>query len=284
MNRPSAEKAASLIVKHKVNSFFMSPSLFIGLVDYCKRKGIKPLLDKIVIGTEAMPGVKSKEAIEFFGPVIQEGYGMVEVLPPLSGVDSRDYMKRGTLDEAVLLSAGRAFKGVKIKVVNRKKMSLPPKRIGRIAVKSGTISKGYWKMPELTRRHYKKGWFYTDDYGYLDKKGYLYILGRKRDIIRENKGNPFFTRQVEEVLHGHPRVLGACVFVSARKRLIACVSERKSSKSALKPEELLKFCGHNLEEYGIPDAIKIVSELPINASGKTDRKKIKSKFSKGILA
>jgi acyl-CoA synthetase (AMP-forming)/AMP-acid ligase II len=280
MDRYNIEKAVHLILKHKVNAIFISPSHFIILLEYCKNRGIKLPLTGIMVGTEAMPQAKFKEAIEFFGPIIQEGYGMVEVPPPLSLSCSRDYMIcKKEINEKILLSVGKPLAGVKAKIVDEEGRENPSGRIGKIAVKSPSISSGYWNDPELTRRHYKDGWFYSDDYGYMDRNDYLYILGRREGIIKKNAGESIFTRQVEEVLHRHPAVLEACVFSGDEGKIFACVSLRKKVPG-ITPAGLISFSGESLDKDAVPAVINIYPELPKNASGKLDRKKIRSDFLK----
>lgn len=276
IDRFSTEKAIHPILKYKVNSLFISPSYFIILLDYCKNRRIGLPLTGIVLGTEPMPQAKLKEAIEFFGPVIQEGYGMAEVLPPLSLMSPLlSRMNREKVNEKSFLSCGRVIEGIRLKIIDKNGKALSPLKVGNIIIKSGTISAGYWNNPELTRQHYKNGWFYTNDYGYLDEDGYLYILGRKEDILKEDSENIIFTRQVEEVLHKHKDVLEVCVFRS--DKIIACVSLRSNS-GRISSQELIKFYDDMTENDEAPQAIYIYPELPKNASGKLDRKRIKSEL------
>lgn len=274
LNRFDVEKAISAILRYKVNSIFVSPSLFICMLDYCKSKIFKlPSLNAIVIGTEAMPQEKFKEAIEFFGPIIQRGYGMAEVLPPLCLLCSRDYIHNGKLNADRLLSAGRALTGVRIKVIDKEGRQLPSSKIGRIVLKSATLSQGYWHNPQLSQRHYKDDFFYSDDFGYIDEQGYLYILGRKEDIIKEDKEGIIFACEIEEVLHKHPKVLETYVFESSAK-IVACVSLKGDSKDVTS-EKLIKFCQERLEKDKVPHVVTILPELPKNASGKLDRIRIR---------
>jgi len=270
-----AKESVSLIMKNRVNNIFMSPGYFMPFLEYCKTANIKPALSNIIIGTEPMPGEKFKEAIEFFGPVVQEGYGMAEVLPPLCLLSPKDYMlPGGKVREGVLLSVGRPLKGVRIKILNEKIEKCPVGKIGKIAVKSSSVSCGYWNNPDLTRAHYKKGWFYSDDYGYFDSEGYLYIMGREKDILSRRGEKFVFAREVEEILHTHPYVSEACVLSGNDKKIRAFVSLKKEFPG-FKPEELIKFCGDKTDKNAVPETVYIVPELPKNESGKIDRKKIR---------
>lgn len=265
------QQTLSLILKREINSFFTSSSLFIQLLDYCKQETINTSslsLFGIVVGTEQLPQAKFKEAIEFFGPIIQRGYGMAEALPPLTLLRSKDYLLKGPvrgdiLDEAKLLSVGRPLKGVRIKIVD-----------GRIAVQSAAVSAGYWNNPELTREHYKDGWFHTNDFGYFDQDGYLYVLGRKEDILMRDNNGLIFAGQLEEALHRHPAVLQACAFRTGESKIVACVSLKQGSKN-ITSDELVKFCADKLPKSALPDTVVILHELPLRATGKLDKTRIK---------
>ena len=240
------EKIINLITKQKINTIFITPSWLNLLIDFCKYNKIKLHLKNIIIGTEPISKEKFKEAIEFFGPIIQEGYGMAEVLPPLS-------------------FAGKPMHGVKIKIVDKKG------KIGRIAVKSQTVSAGYWNNEELNKKCFKNGWFISDDFGYINEQGYLYIAGRAQDMV--DSKNMIFKRDVEEILHKHPSVLEAHVFLKNNK--VYAFASLKKDAEIKSEKELLYFCNNNLKNISIY-LIKILPILPKNYSGKIDRKKLLS--------
>jgi acyl-CoA synthetase (AMP-forming)/AMP-acid ligase II len=259
--------AIRLIKKYGVNTFFASPSLFIDFLDYCKNENKKPDLFRIIAGTEAMPKSKFKEAIDYFGSVIQRGYGMVEVLPPLTLLSPCD-MK--------LASVGRALTGVEIKAVDKDGDELAPDKIGRIVIKSSTISKGYWQQPELNAKAYRGGAFFSNDLGWKDEEGYWYVLGREEDIIKEDCGKKCFASQIEDVLHEHPAVLLACVFKGEKGLIVASVSLRRGWQNVT-TWDLRKFCEDRLVRNGfpMPDIFIVLPNMPMRATGKIDRKKIR---------
>lgn len=248
-------KVVSFIIENKINTIFLPPSLLNVLIDYCKNKKINLPLKNVVIGTEYISKEKFKEAIEFFGPIIQAGYGMAEVLPPLSLICSKDYLIGDKIDETKLIFAGKPMRGVKIKIVDKKG------KIGRIAIKSKTVSHGYWNNLDLTKKYYKDGWFVSDDFGYISEDGYLYVAGREQDIIDEN--NMVFSRDIEETLLLHPNIFEAVVFKKDNK-VYAFISFKKGADTSDSPKNSLV------------DEIKILPNLPKNFSGKIDRKKLRN--------
>ncbi|EFC40546.1 predicted protein [Naegleria gruberi] len=195
----TAEEFLKLIPKYKVTRLFTTPSLLIDLLD-------SPNIDKvdlssltnIIYGTELMPVGKLEEALARFGPILQQGYGSAEVLPPVSMLSTTNHLlESNTIDEngkyrwaprSVLSSVGIVVPQVQVviaddddKVLEWTDKSKPPP-IGNILVKSPTQFKGYIKNQEMTEKTLKGGWLHIGDVGYL-REGRLYVLGRRADVI-----------------------------------------------------------------------------------------------------
>lgn len=251
------QNLVDLIERYDINSVFLAPSHLNLLTDFCRNKGIKPKIENIIVGTDIMHKEKFKEAIEFFGPIIQEGYGMAEILPPLSLMCSKDYLK----DESRLLSAGKPLSGIKVKIVGEGER-------GAIAIKSSTVSKGYWNRPELDKKRFINGYYVSDDFGYIDNEGYLYVCGREQDLI--NKKDMVFKRDIEEVLHKYPGVLEAHAFVR-NGQIQALVSLKRGMEINL--EDILDFSKTMLKDNH-PEKITVIKEIPKSATGKINRKMV----------
>ena len=247
------------IKRYSVNRLYITPSCLIELLTWCQENNERlSMLKNILTGTEPFPKTRLHEAIEFFGPIIYVGYGMVEVLPPISILGPRDYEKLG--------SVGKVLKGVQIKFYEN----------GKIALKSKTVSPGYFDTPSLNADHFKDGWFYTNDYGHLDH-GYLYVRGREEDIVvREPK--LVFAREIEEKIYGlvfvkHCAVLPgngrpAHIFVSLKKE----IEEEEAREKII--EMVVRSQDGPLRGQPTPQ-ITIKQHMPINSVGKLDRKKLR---------
>ena len=88
--------------------------------------------------------------------------------------------------------------------------TLPPGKEGEVLIRGVNVMKGYYKQPEATAQILKNGWFYSGDIGKLDEEGYLYIVGRKKDMILRGGFN-IYPREIEELLYEHPAVAEAAV-------------------------------------------------------------------------
>ncbi len=122
--------------------------------------------------------------LEAFGFTIIEGYGLTETSPVATFNPVRK-RKPG--------SVGKPLEGVELKIVEPDKTG-----IGEIAIKGPLVMKGYYKNQELTMASIKDGWFFTGDLGYIDKDGYLFITGRKKDVIVLPSGKTIYPEDVEE--------------------------------------------------------------------------------------
>ena len=87
---------------------------------------------------------------------------------------------------------------------------MPPNKEGEVLIRGVNVMKGYYKQPEATAQILKDGWFYSGDIGKLDEEGYLYIVGRKKDMILRG-GYNIYPREIEELLYEHPAVAEAAV-------------------------------------------------------------------------
>ncbi|MCX8034075.1 MAG: AMP-binding protein [Thermodesulfovibrio sp.] len=122
--------------------------------------------------------------LEALGFTIVEGYGLTETSPVVS-FNPKDRRKPG--------SAGKPLQGVELKILDPDENG-----VGEIAIKGPLVMRGYYKNEELTRESIQNGWFLTGDLGYIDKDGYLFITGRKKDIIVLSSGKTVYPEDVEE--------------------------------------------------------------------------------------
>ena len=116
-----------------------------------------------------------------------QGYGLTETSPVIAA--ENDYkIKYG--------SVGIPMKDMKVKIENKDNSG-----IGEIAVKGPNVMLGYFKDEELTKEVLKNGWFYTGDLGYIDKDGFLFITGRKKDLIVLKNGKKVFPEELEILIN-----------------------------------------------------------------------------------
>ena len=141
--------------------------------------------------------------------------------------------------------------------------------MGEIVHRSPQAMLGYWNDPEKTAETFRGGWLHTGDLGILDDEGYLYVVDRKKDMIKSG-GENVASREVEEVIHAHPAVAEAAVFAIPHPRWIEAVAAVVVPRAGatVAPEEITAFCRERLAGFKTPRYVVIAAELPKNPSGK----------------
>ena len=147
---------------------------------------------------------------------------------------------------------------------------------GEIAVRGPNVMLEYLDDPEATRETFTAdGWLLTGDLGHMDRDGYVFVTGRRKELIIKG-GENIAPREVDEALYSHPDVVEAAAFGRAcqtyGQRVAAAVKLKPGSKAS--EEDLLAICRERLGAFKCPDAIFLLDELPKGPSGKIQRLKL----------
>ncbi len=177
------------------------------------------------------------------------------------------------------LSAGRPVWCAELRIVDAQGKPLSMNDVGEIICRSPLAAEEYYKNPEATEAAFRDGWFHTGDLGYFDEEGYLYIVGREKDMVKSG-GISIYPPEIESVLYSHPDVFEAAVigvpdaeWGEAVKAIVVL-----KEGAVLRGEELIPFCRERLAAYKVPKTVDIVSSLPHTESGKVAKDKIKDTF------
>jgi long-chain acyl-CoA synthetase len=165
-------------------------------------------------------------------------------------------------------SSGPPFAGIEIRVSGEEDHTLDSGEVGEVVIKGPNVMKGYFEKPEETATVLKDGWLYTGDMGYLDEDGYLFIVGRKKDLIIRGGFN-IYPREIEEVLNSNPLITESAVVGVPNKYLGEEVQAYVKLKpgSQLTEEQILEFCEEKLPYYKTPKFIKFVHSFKKDPSG-----------------
>jgi acyl-CoA synthetase (AMP-forming)/AMP-acid ligase II len=203
--------------------------------------------------------------------------GCTEASGNLLSFPTVDHALEGPM-AAKLGSVGKDAWGVEIAIVDEQGRDLPPGKIGEIIARGDNITRGYLKMPEETAQVYKNGWLHTEDMGYRDEDGYVFIVDRKKDIIISG-GENIASREVEEVLYQHPAVREVSVIGVPHEEwgeaVKAIVVLDPAASATVGEADLIEFCKTRLAGYKKPRTIDFVKDLPKNAAGKIDKAQLK---------
>jgi len=202
-----------------------------------------------------------------------QGYGLTEAAPGVTGQLPEEFRAHPG-------SVGRQCLHVDTQVVDDQGRPLPPRAEGEIRVQGPNVMLGYWGRPDETARVLRDGWLYTGDIGWMDEDGYLYLSGRKKEILISG-GENIHPKEVENVLEGHAGVAEAAVVGRPDARWtevpVAAVVRRDASLTA---DALLEHARERLARYKVPHRVLFVDALPRNAAGKLLKKEIADWFLK----
>lgn len=201
-------------------------------------------------------------------------YGLTETSATLTitGFDEDDILRSETV--------GRPIPGVDLKVVDENRQECKTGEIGELACKGPGVTKGYYNQPAETAQAFdQEGWFYTGDMATIDENGYVRIVGRKKEMIIKG-GYNIYPRELEEALHQHPAILEAAVIGLPDEIFgeITCACVVLREEMACNEEELLAFMQERFVKYKIPDKFLFLDKLPVTASGKISKIKLKEQL------
>ncbi|WP_134765676.1 AMP-binding protein [Nocardioides sp. 1609] len=176
----------------------------------------------------------------------------------------------------LLGSIGKPAFGVALRIVDDDLREVAVGEVGEIATRSDMLFDGYLEMPEETAEATRGGWFRAGDMGYLDENGYLYLHGRKKDMIVRG-GENIYPVEIESVLAEHPAVVQCAVVGVEDEHWSEVVRAwiQVADGVEVTPEELAAHCAERLAKYKVPAEFRLVPALPINASGKILKRELR---------
>jgi len=267
--RFSGPKVLEMIEKYKVTSLFAIPSMYRVLLRTAEStKHDLSTLKLCTSGGEPLPGDVLETFNKIFPVPLTEGYGLTEATAIVS-VNLPEKCKPGSI--------GPPLDNLEVKIVNDNGQGLPVNKEGEIWVKGPNVMKGYYKLPRETAETITPdGWLRTGDYGKLDEEGFLWITGRKKELIIIS-GENVSPNEIEHVISGHEKVFEvAVVGVSDKvrgevpKAFIALREHMTCSE-----EEMKNYCMQRLPHYKVPKYFEFRKELPHGPTGKVLKRALK---------
>ncbi|MBM3893229.1 long-chain fatty acid--CoA ligase [Candidatus Dependentiae bacterium] len=245
--------------------FFGVPPLY-GLL--CLMKTAPLTSVKIFVsGADMLPDkIRAAFAI-IYGRKICTGYGLSEASPVVAFNLSNN--------NAATYVVGETLQGITCQIRDENGSVLAVNTVGTLWIKGNNIMMGYYNSSEATAVILQDGWLNTGDLGSVDLHGNLAIRGRIKDIII-HKGFNIYPAEIENVLMMHPMVFKAAVIGQEEEMAgqvpIAFVAVRNREPNM--DQLLRKHCTNNLATYKVPRKIVCLDDLPMNATGKIDKKQL----------
>jgi acyl-CoA synthetase (AMP-forming)/AMP-acid ligase II len=198
------------------------------------------------------------------GASFTQAYGMTELSPVATLLSPADHSRTD-----LARSAGRAAPHAEIRVVDPEGAEVPAGVVGEITVRGGHVMVGYWNKPQETEAALRGGWMHTGDGGYIDERGYLYVVDRLKDMIITG-GENVYSAEVENAIASHPAV-AQCAVIGVPdpdwgERVHAVVVLRPGAALAL--GELREHTRLLIAGYKVPRSLEVADSLPVSAAGK----------------
>lgn len=201
------------------------------------------------------------------GARLVTGYGATEMGGFVTATRPEDTIEQ--LGE----NAGIPYANCQIRIVDEERNSMAQGEVGEIAVRGPMLMKGYLNSPARTTAVMDgEGWYYTNDLGRLDENGALTICGRRSEMFKTG-GENVFPCEIETVLETHPAVLYSAVIAVPDKIYdeVAHAYVMVVPGACVTEDELDTWCREHLAPFRVPRTIKIHASLPLLASGKVDK-------------
>jgi len=264
-----SRKEISQSLKHKPEIFLGVPALF-GLLCLLKNASLDSV-DYFISGGDALPDKIRAGFALVYGRKLCNGYGLTET-SPLVSIDLEDLAEPTN-------NIGRPVIGVDCVLKDDNESELPQGSIGELWIKGDNVMMGYYNAKEKTDEVLVDGWFATGDLAKFDAHGKMIICGRLKDVII-HKGMNIYPQEIENVILKHPDVLRVAVIGKNDNVYgnipIAFVQLRVSVENIKKV--LRDLCKKELAVYKVPRKFFVVKEMPLTATSKVDKNKLKEKI------
>ena len=268
-----AEESLRLIERYRCTITVMAPTLLQRIVDLPEE--IRARYDvssmrALIMAAAPCPFSLKERAIAYFGQSLWEFYGATETGVNLVLRPEDQLRKPG--------SCGTPLEGVEIVLTDEQGGEVPVGEPGELWVRTGSLAE-YYNRPDVTAGSMRDGFFSVGDVAYRDDDGYYYICDRRVDMIISGGVN-IYPAEIEAVLFAHPAVHDVAVIGVPDTQWgesVKAVVELKPGATASEPE-LIGWCDARLAGYKRPRSVDFVTDLPRDAAGKLQKRKVREPY------
>lgn len=269
------------IRKNRVSVFVGIPSIYNILKDIKLPKVFETPLIKLfnpvklcISGAAALPADTFRGFEKRFRVPLLEGYGLTEASPVVTLNPLNGARKPGSIGLPLSVN-------IELKIVNEKNDALAAGEIGELLVKGPNVMQGYYKHAEATEEVLKNGWLYTGDMAKIEHNGYVYIVGRKKEMVNV-RGLNVYPREIEEVLYHNPKIKEAAVIgiTDTHKGEVPKGFVVLKEPGSASEHEIIQYLRERLASYKIPKYIEFREFLPKNTTGKILKRVLKDEEEK----
>ena len=272
--KPVPDNLIALIEKYRISSFFAPPTVWIALL---RSPRFDPQrlasLSKGYYGASIMPVEVLRElAARLPGVRLWNLYGQTEIAPLATMLGPADQLRKPG-------SCGRAVLNVETRVVDEQMHDVAPGQVGEIVHRSPHLMLGYFHDDERTRAAFEGDWFHSGDLATIDDEGYIFVVDRKKDMIKTG-GENVASREVEEMIYRLPEVSEVAVVGLPDPRWIEAVTAVIVLKAgqALSSEAVVAHCARHMAGFKTPKRVVFADSLPKNPSGKLLKRELRERY------
>ena len=279
-----APEILSLLSEHEITCVLLAPTMIKMLVDELNGKPFSSGLKNVYYSSAPMPVALLRQAIKAFGPVFMQFYGLTESGPSGACLRKEDHKPDGTeREQRRLMSAGRAMAHNEVRAVDDDGKVLPVGEVGEICIRAEQVMRGYWRNEAATAETMKNGWIHSGDLGLIDEDGYIFVVGRKKDVIISG-GENIYPREIEEMLGHHPAIKEIAVIGIPDDKWGEAVAAIVvlNDGHAMSAEEVIDHCRQNLASYKKPRHVHFREALPRSSLGKIVKSELRDEFWAGL--
>jgi fatty-acyl-CoA synthase len=272
-----AKEAMELAERHNVSILYGVPTMFVLELEAFREHGyaIDSLRTGIMAGAPC-PEEIMKAVMDEMHCNVSIAYGLTEASPVITMTRFDDSIEKR------VKTVGRPLPGIAVRIIDDRHKEVPVGTRGELACKGYNVMLGYYKMPDKTREAIDEdGWLYSGDLAIEDEDGYYSITGRKKDMIIVGGFN-VYPREIEEFLFTHPKIQNVSVVGVTDKVFgeVVLVYVIPKEGSNLTSQEIADFCKEKIANFKVPRYAKIVDEMPMTASGKIQKFKLREEAQK----
>jgi acyl-CoA synthetase (AMP-forming)/AMP-acid ligase II len=257
------------VQQYKVTCFWIVPSMYYAFLQLKEFESfdLSSLRWLVTFGASSSPDALRRFHQYCPKAYLLNGWGLTETNAPTV------VLPRGS---AKIESVGRPLPWVEVKIFGDNDQELPQGAVGEIVCRGWVVTDGYFKDPQTTAEAIRNNWFHSGDLGRFDSEGFLYIVGRIKEMIKVG-GEIVFEPEVEAALLKHPAIAEAAVIGVADKlrgevprAFIALKQDNQLSE-----EDLRYFLRQHLAHFKIPHDFEFRAALPKNRAGKIDKEALR---------
>ena len=264
----AAEDVLETMHKRKATLFMGVPTMYFKLLEV---EGLEKYdtssMRLFVSGSAPLSKDLFQKLKKTFGHDILERAGMSESMMNFSNPYD---------GERVPGSVGPCLPGVKVRITDKNYSDVPIGTEGEILIKGPNVFSGYWNKPSYNKHCFKDEWFITGDVGKIDEKGYVYIIGRSKDVIISG-GINIYPREIEDVIESMQEVKECAVVGVPDKEFGESVKAYVvfNQGEKLTEDDVINYCKEKLASFKKPKFVEFLEQLPKNTMGKILKEELK---------